>query len=347
MSVFTEGMIHRALHQPVDDFSYRQGKRIRGSMMQICFEMASGRGRVPDVIIEAIESLHGGSLIIDDVQDDSKYRRGEPTMHREIGVPLAINAGNWLYFRALELLATAPIASDQRHRLTEAMIIAGRRCHEGQSLDLVARIDQVPASHWHDTVEAISTLKTGVLVELAVAMGCVAANEFGILHSAMTYFGCQIGVALQMRNDLEELSNLAHAPSDSAESGDVRDDDLRHARVTWPWVWALHIAGADRCFLLTQQLRLSKGDRQAVALELLSISQAHGNQVISSMIREQIRLLGEYVVDQRLLQRMRECLRKIEQSGEQQFAEPNGQSRLSDTKASEAMKPSVTTAGAE
>lgn len=312
MSPLVNHLIDSALYQPAQDFKSRQGKRIRGSLVQIGFEMAGGNGRVPETIAESIECLHAGSLVIDDVQDDSRSRRGKPTLHQAIGVPLAINAGNWMYFRALELLTTAPLASNQQSRLVEAMVRAGRRCHEGQALDLYARVDQIPATHWHETGLAISTLKTGVLVELAVAMGCIAANAPGVLHSAMTAFGCQIGIALQMRNDLEELNEIAYCRNDGNGCDHVRDDDLRHGRVTWPWAWAVQLTDESHCHALAKRLGLSIRDRQTVAAELLSISQSHGNQVIAGIIREQVRLLGEHVVDYRILQRMRDCLHPIE-----------------------------------
>jgi geranylgeranyl pyrophosphate synthase len=313
MSAIVNQLLESALHQPAHEFKRRQGKRIRGSMVQIGFEMAGGKGQVSEAISESIECLHAGSLVIDDVQDESLCRRGEPTLHQVIGVPLAINAGNWMYFRALELLTTTSLPPHQRARLVEAMVTAGRRCHEGQALDLHARIDQLPAAHWHDAVEAISTLKTGVLVELAVTMGCIAAGASTVLHSAMAGFGCQIGVALQMRNDLDELISIANGKSDN---GCVRDDDLRHARVTWPWAWAFELAGEKRCLLLACHLDASSRQRQQVAHELLSIVQSHGDEVIAGLIRDQVRLLGEHIVDRRLMERMRECLQPIEQPRE-------------------------------
>jgi len=49
---------------------------------------------------------------------------------------------------------------------------------------------------------------------------------------------------------------------------------------------------------------------------VLSITQSHGDQIIAGHIREQVRLLGEHVVDRRLLEQMRECLQPIEQPRE-------------------------------
>ena len=318
MSPLVNQLVQSALHQPVYDFKSRQGKRLRGSMVQIGFEMAGGVGRVPEPIAESIECLPAGSLVIDDIQDESLHRRGEPTLHQKIGVPLAINAGNWMYFRALELLTTASLPSSQRSSLIDAMVTAGRRCHEGQALDLYARVDQLPPAHWHDTVQAISTLKTGVLVELAIAMGCIAAGASPVLQSAMTNFGCQIGVALQMRNDLEELSSIAHCQSEKGQciNGCLRDDDLRHARITWPWAWAFELADETRCRLMVRRLDRSNRERQQIACELLSIVQVHGDRVIAGLIRDQVRLLAEHIVDRSLLERMRECLKSIEQPRE-------------------------------
>lgn len=335
MSQLVRRIVDRALHHPASDFKMRQGKRFRCSMVQMSFEMAGGRGSVPSVIADAIECLHAGSLVIDDVQDESLLRRGEPTLHRVIGIPLAINAGNWMYFRALELLTTASLTGNQQMRLVEAMVTAGRRCHEGQAIDLYARVDQIPIAQWRETVDAISLLKTGILVELAVAMGCIAANASNVSFSAMTSFGRQIGVALQMRNDLDELSKIAYAPM---AVGCVRDDDLRNARITWPWAWARELAGELRCSSIVRRLGPSAEELQSVAVELLSIVQTHGDRVISDLIAEQVRLLSEHIVERQLLKRLRECLQLIQQ--------PRARSASTTTRPSDAINLFSTSAGA-
>jgi geranylgeranyl pyrophosphate synthase len=128
----------------------------------------------------------------------------------------------------------------------------------------------------------------------------------------MTTFGCQIGIALQMRNDVEELKDIADGQSDT---GCVRDDDLRHARVTWPWAWAIELVDETRCRSLTRRLETSSRERRLVAGELLSIVRSHGEQVVAGLIRDQVRVLGEHVVDRHLLERMRDCLQPIERGG--------------------------------
>lgn len=315
MNKLIQETIDQALRAPVENFVNRQGKRIRSSLLQLSYDMAGGTGELPTAVSESIEWLHAGSLVIDDVQDDSLWRRGQPTMHRVLGIPLAINAGNWMYFRALECLAQADIPAAQREALVSTMITASRCCHEGQALDLAVRVDQIPVADWADAALEISTRKTGVLVELAMKLGCLSASATPKLTSAISAFGIQIGIALQMRNDLDELKT---AWSDSRKHSQVRrSDDLRHGRVTWPWVWYAQLSGESACHKLTEVLSQSPQQTALcqVAQVLFERTFQHGDRLIQALISEQTRLLGEYVVDENLLTKVRSRLRSIEQTG--------------------------------
>lgn len=42
------------------------------------------------------EIVHNGSLIIDDIEDGSKMRRGDLCTHKKFGVDVAVNAGNFM-----------------------------------------------------------------------------------------------------------------------------------------------------------------------------------------------------------------------------------------------------------
>lgn len=312
MNPHVKELLENSLFAPVRDFKCRQGKRIRSSLLQISYEMAGGIGCVPAAVSDAIESLHAGSLVIDDVQDDSRSRRGHATMHHGIGVPLAINAGNWMYFQALECLSNSPLSSEMRSRLIEAMIHTARRCHEGQAIDIHARVDEVPVEHWEATANAISLMKTGSLVELAVRMGCIAADAPDRLLSVLPTLGRRIGIALQMRNDLDELASIAQwRPGDNSEDT-IRDDDLRNARMTWPWVWACQRNEYTKCRDWALRLVRSPEDRRQVARELFERIGQHGDQVIATLISEQMQLVAEHILDQRLLDGIREILHSIE-----------------------------------
>lgn len=54
-------------------------------------------------IIQAIiADLHNASLLVDDIEDNSKLRRGIPVAHSIFGVAPVINTANYVYFLALE-----------------------------------------------------------------------------------------------------------------------------------------------------------------------------------------------------------------------------------------------------
>jgi geranylgeranyl pyrophosphate synthase len=312
MNPYVKELLDRSLFEPMRDFKCRQGKRIRSSLLQISYEMAGGIGDVPASVSDSIESLHAGSLVIDDVQDDSRSRRGQATMHHSIGVPLAINAGNWMYFQALECLSTSPLPSEIRSRLIEAMIHTARRCHEGQAIDIHARVDEVPVEHWEATANAISLMKTGSLVELAVRMGCLAANATDRLLPVLPVLGRRIGMALQMRNDLDELASIAQRRPGEQIDDTIRDDDLRNARMTWPWVWASQRTDHARCREWVLRLVRSPEDRRQVARELFERIGQHGDHVIATLTSEQVQLMAEHVIDQRLLDGVAEILQTID-----------------------------------
>ena len=72
--------------------------------------------------------------------------------------------------------------------------------------------------------------------------------------------------------------------------------------------------------MLNRRLNKSNLERQLVARDLLAITQRHGDRMIAGLVRNQVRLLGEHIIDRRLLQRMRECLHPIERAGVQALA---------------------------
>ncbi len=245
-----------ALNNPAEQFLSRCGKRIRAAIVNESFRLAGGDGDAPQQIAEAIELLHAGSLIVDDIEDDSAQRRGRPTLHREIGMPLALNTGNWMYFRSLEKLAEAEIDPKSSHRMLVQVVRTVRRCHEGQALDLSAAVDLLQPSEIRPTALAISRLKTGGLTALSSWLGATAAGANRITRKALGRFGMNVGVCLQMRNDLNELRRFLQ--------GEQRFDDLRNARVTWPWAWAAKTMSKTEMLVLQHRLRHAPGGSRGV-----------------------------------------------------------------------------------
>jgi geranylgeranyl pyrophosphate synthase len=217
---------------------------------------------VPLNLIEFVELLHAGSLVIDDIQDSSSLRRGKPTLHEVVGTPLAINTGNWMYFLALEKLQELPLPAEALSSVYAETISTIRQAHEGQALDLSAKVVEMDREAIYPTVRAICRLKTGGLTALAAKLEAALAGADFNRQKAFHSFGLHLGIALQMQNDLVELR--------SATGYGGRNDDLRQARVTWPWAWFSRFR-SPKSFLSLQCMLLESNDddsRLAVANKL-------------------------------------------------------------------------------
>src|SRR6185503_1354586 len=96
----------RALAGPVREFLRRPGKGMRGRLVEAAFQLVGGAELGPD-LPAALELLHAGSLVLDDIQDASLERRGGPALHRVCGTGVALNAGNWMVFWSVQMIGQA------------------------------------------------------------------------------------------------------------------------------------------------------------------------------------------------------------------------------------------------
>lgn len=222
-------LFHDALLAPVRDFLERPSKGYRAELVELGHRLGGGAGALPIELPLIIECLHAGSLIIDDIEDESLERRGAPALHRSYGLPRALNAGNWLYFWPQVLLSRTALGDRARLAAHERLALCLMRCHEGQALDLRVRVDQLPQREASSVVRAITRLKTGGLLGLAAAFGALAAEASPERVDAIAAFGRELGVGLQMLDDLSGVLNAARRHKAL--------EDLRHGRATWLWAF--------------------------------------------------------------------------------------------------------------
>lgn len=218
-----------ALLDPLREFLARPSKGIRGRLVEFGYRLAGGTKVLPRELPVIIESLHAGSLIVDDIEDDSEHRRNAPCLHRTIGLPLAMNAGNFLYFWPQVLLAQSGLSAGIRLRAHERLAACLMRCHQGQALDLAVRVDALEQSDVPNVVRAIAALKTGGLIGLAMGLGALAAGANDQRTDAIATFGSAIGLGLQMLDDMSGVQNPRRR--------EKAHEDLVHGRATF--VWAL------------------------------------------------------------------------------------------------------------
>lgn len=220
-----------SLEEPLVELLGRPGKDFRSRLVEVAYQVsASGESAaMPERLPLLVEILHAGSLIIDDIEDASTQRRGRPALHLLVGLPLALNAGNWLYFlphSVLERMQLAPHIELEVRRVLDRGVL---RCHYGQALDLAAKLGSLAQREVHEAVSLSTRLKTGSLLELAAELGAATAGAPTFVRRELCAFGRSYGVALQMLDDASGLYDERRAHKGH--------EDLLLGRPTWPWAW--------------------------------------------------------------------------------------------------------------
>jgi geranylgeranyl pyrophosphate synthase len=236
-SAAVESALRDALLDPVASLTANPGKRIRAQLVAMTYRLfhddravsLSAAKQCRDCA-EVVELMHAGSLIVDDIEDGSAMRRGRPAMHVQFGLPLALNAGNWLYFWPFELLKEAGLAAEQLVSAYERYNRTLLRAHFGQALDLGAKMAQLPQQSVAEVCLAGMTLKTGALMGFAAALGGTVAGTSQPVQKLLEQFGVDLGVALQMFDDLGNVIGKCDPQK--------RYEDLSLARPSWVWACA-------------------------------------------------------------------------------------------------------------
>jgi geranylgeranyl pyrophosphate synthase/uncharacterized protein with NAD-binding domain and iron-sulfur cluster len=235
------------LYGPIRAFLERPSKGLRPALcLASC--LAHG-GRLEDGLPSAagIEMLHNAFLVHDDIEDGSESRRGQPALHRQFGVPLAVNIGDSmnalsmdLFRQNVGLLGPGPamrIFDEVDHMLRESLEgqalelgwIEDNRCDldTGDYLRLVLK-----KTAWYSFIHP---MRIGAIVTGA---GTGALDRF---HA----FGFLLGAAFQIHDDLLNLVG------DAASYGKEIGGDLWEGKRTLPLIYALSGAGpAEQSMLI-------------------------------------------------------------------------------------------------
>ncbi len=225
----------RHLYDLLADYPARGGKMMRPSL---CIATARAFGAPAELAVRSavsIELLHNALLIHDDIEDGSEERRGQPTMHRLHGVPVAINVGDTLGLMSLRPLLDNRIEIGHRlaMRILEETERMARESAEGQAIELGWRRDNVCDLDDADYFLMILK-KTCWLASIHPSrVGALIGTGDGIDLDAFVRFGFFVGAAFQIQDDLLNLEGA------SQDYGKERDGDLWEGKRTLMLIRAL------------------------------------------------------------------------------------------------------------
>ncbi|EPS35036.1 hypothetical protein PDE_10001 [Penicillium oxalicum 114-2] len=242
---------------PIDYLLSQPGKDLRSRLITAFNEWLNVPEEKLDLIRRVIELLHTASLLIDDIQDSSKLRRGQPVAHSLFGIPQTINSANNAYFEAQNELHKL---NDPRavQIFTEELL----RLHRGQGMDLYWRDSMICPSE-EEYLDMVAD-KTGGLFRLAIKlMQCSSFSTYDYVPLVDL-----MGVIFQIRDDYQNLQSGTYIQNKGF------GEDLTEGKFSFPIIHGLnHGTQSLQLFNILKQ----KTEDVSVKRYALSIMEAAGS----------------------------------------------------------------------
>lgn len=232
LKLLNEG-IEQALSSPnelmnavIFNYLKKKGKQIRPMLVMLSAKLI---GKVSEKTVTgavAVELLHNASLIHDDVVDETKTRRGVPTINGSWDNHLAVLVGDFFLSNAL----MQSVATDDL-RIVEAISNLGRLLSVGE-------LDEIQNARFtsldEETYYRIIYRKTASLFVACAEVGAYSV-EGGVTDDQLARlreFARLLGLCFQIKDDIFDYFS-------DEKIGKPTGNDLREGKVTLPLLHAL------------------------------------------------------------------------------------------------------------
>jgi geranylgeranyl pyrophosphate synthase len=218
--------INKAVAEPIWDFLDRGGKRWRPSLFLL---VAEALGRDPNELLDfAIipEVVHNGTIMVDDIEDDSELRRGKPCTHRLFGLDVAINSGNAMYYLPLLPLIKnrEKLSAEKLSRIYEIYVQEMVTISLGQATDIAWHRGLADADKATETQYLqMCAYKTGTLARMAAKIAAVLCEASDDTVERLGRFAEAVGVAFQIQDDVLDLSSKGFAEKKGGRGQDITE----------------------------------------------------------------------------------------------------------------------------
>lgn len=212
------------LNEIVATYLKTKGKQIRPIIVILSAKFFSNINEETLHAAASIELLHNASLIHDDVVDETKKRRGNPTINSVWDNHIAVLVGDFFVSNAL---SCAIAAGDMRVISTVSKL--GKELSTGE-------LDQIDIAKHHSITEDnyyhIIGKKTASLFRSCVQVGGYTAKAPQQDIDNLARFVELLGLCFQIKDDIFDYFS-------DAEVGKPTGNDLREGKVTLPLIYAL------------------------------------------------------------------------------------------------------------
>ncbi|MGH7437309.1 MAG: polyprenyl synthetase family protein [Polyangiaceae bacterium] len=197
----------RHLYDLIQGYLSGTGKGLRPAL---CIATCRAFGGSTESVLPsaaALELLHNALLVHDDIEDDSDYRRDKPTMHKQIGVPLAVNAGDALNAMSVRMLRQnlRVLGSEQALQIFGEFDHMSIETIEGQAMELGWIRDNACDTREEDYLLMVLKKTCWYSFIHPCRIGALVAGRDPASLGAFDAFGYFLGVAFQIQDDVLNL----------------------------------------------------------------------------------------------------------------------------------------------
>jgi geranylgeranyl diphosphate synthase type II len=185
----------------------RQGKGIRPALCIATCRAFGGRADDAVPSAAAIELLHNAFLVHDDVEDSSEYRRDSPTLHRQYGIPLAVNTGDAMNAMSLRVLKqNLPLLGPEvTWRIIDEFDHMSLETIEGQAMELGWIRDNDCNTTEEDYLLMVLKKTCWYSFIHPCRIGALIAGRDAESVDGLDRFGYYLGTAFQIQDDVLNL----------------------------------------------------------------------------------------------------------------------------------------------
>lgn len=210
------------------------GKQLRPVLALLSARACSG-GFVTDDTVRyaaASELLHNATLLHDDVADDSRQRRGMPTVMSLLGSRASVLLGDFWLVKAMENILKGDNSSSQVIRIFSKTL---SDLAEGELLQLQkAGTGDVMEMDYYRIIYS----KTASLFEAAMVSAAISVSASEEKKKSVRNYAGILGTAFQIKDDILDYEG-------DSTIGKPVGSDLRERKITLPLLGALANADED------------------------------------------------------------------------------------------------------
>ncbi|HEY7416441.1 MAG TPA: polyprenyl synthetase family protein [Ktedonobacteraceae bacterium] len=201
------------------------GKRLRTALTLLAGKLNHYRLEKLIPLSVAFEMVHLATLIHDDIVDESKTRRGKPTVNAVWGDKIAILLGDYYFAKTAGLIAD--INDNQIDHLFSDTVAT---VCEGTILEMMtAGQADLSLNTYYEKIKHKTACLLAACSKGGAIVGNASAQEVAILHD----YGMNLGIAFQIVDDILDYTE------NQSTIGKPAGNDLRQGMVTLPLIYAL------------------------------------------------------------------------------------------------------------